>query len=92
MLDMFAELRSDRPRIGIVTISGDPVRHDASDRLGRAKECLGRGEIAMFAQHHIDDGAFSIDRTTEILPLPCTRMYGRVAEGNLTPPPSQIRT
>ena len=71
MLDMFAELRSDRPRIGIVTISGDPVRHDASDRLGRAKECLSRGEIAMFTQHHIDEGAISIDRTIEIPLYPC---------------------
>src|ERR1700728_2064087 len=35
-----AQRRSDRPRITVVPIRGDPVGRDAGDHLGRREECL----------------------------------------------------
>jgi hypothetical protein len=63
-----AELHPDRPGIGVVAVCRHPVRRDAGDRLGRAKECFGGGEVAVFAQHDVDQGAITIDRAVEIFP------------------------
>ncbi len=68
MQHMRAKRRSDRPRIRVVAVRRDPVRQDASGRLRRSKEDLGDGEIAVFPQHHVDEGAIAIDCAVEILP------------------------
>jgi hypothetical protein len=63
-----AELRPDRPGIGVVAVRCHSVRGDAGDRFGRAKECFGCGEVAMLAQHDINQGTVAIDRAVQILP------------------------
>ena len=63
-----AELRSDRPWIGIVAVRRDPVRNH-TNRLRRSKEALGCGEVAVLEQHDVDQGAIAIDRTIEISPI-----------------------
>jgi hypothetical protein len=63
-----AELHPDRPGIGVVAVCCHSVRGDAGDRLGRAKEGLCRGEVAMFAEHYVDQGAIAIDRAIQIHP------------------------
>src|SRR5271166_3210379 len=66
MPHIFAELGSDRSGIGIMAISGDPIRRDAGHRLGRSKECPGGSKVTMLAQHDVNQGA--IDRAIEIPP------------------------
>ena len=63
-----SELCPDCPGIRVVAVRRDPVRGDAGDSLGRSKEGLGRGEVAVLAQHDINQGAIAIDRTIQILP------------------------
>lgn len=58
-----SELCPDCPGIRVVAVRRDPVRGDAGDSLGRSKEGLGRGEVAVLAQHDINQGAIAIDRT-----------------------------
>jgi hypothetical protein len=65
-----AELRPDRPGIGVVAIRRDPVGDHCGDGLGRPKEALGSRQIAVIAEHHIDQGAVTIDRTIQVLPVP----------------------
>ena len=69
MPHMFAELGSDGSRIGVMSIGGDPIRSNAGHRLGRAKECLGCRQVAVFAQHDVHQSAIAIDRAIEIPPL-----------------------
>ena len=54
MPHMLAELCPNRPGTRIVAVRRHSVRSDASDRLCRAKESFGCGEIAVFAQHHVE--------------------------------------
>src|ERR1700735_685650 len=68
MPHMFAELGSDRSGIGIMAISGDPIRRDAGHRLGRSKECPGGSKVTMLAEHDVNQGAVAIDRAIEIPP------------------------
>src|SRR5580692_10860781 len=68
MPHMFAEVGSDRSGIGIMAISGDPIRRDASHRLGRSKECPGGSKVTMLAQHDVNQGAVAIDRAIQIPP------------------------
>src|ERR1700727_638122 len=68
MPHLFAELGSDRSGIGIMAISGDPIRSDASRRLGRSKKCPGGSKVTMLAQHDVNQGAVAIDRAIEIPP------------------------
>ena len=63
-----AELGADRLRVSVMAIAGDPIGDRPGHRLRRPKERLGRGEIAVLAQHHIHQGAVSIDRPIEITP------------------------
>jgi hypothetical protein len=63
-----AEFCPDRPRVRVVAVRRHSVRGDASGRLGRSKEGLCGGEVAVFAQHHVDQGAIAIDRAVEIFP------------------------
>jgi hypothetical protein len=62
MPHMFAELGPDGSGIGVMAVGGDPIRRDASDRLGRSEERLGRREIAVLAQHDVNKCAIAIDR------------------------------
>ena len=39
------------------------------DRLCRSKEALGRGEVAVLAEHHVDQDAITIDCVIEVLPI-----------------------
>src|SRR5271166_1348990 len=66
MPHIFAELGSDRSGIGIMAISGDPIRRDAGHRLGRSKECPGGSKVTMLDQHDVNQGA--IDHAIEIPP------------------------
>ena len=60
MPHMFAELGSDSSGIGIMAISGDPIRRDAGHRLGRSKECPGGSKVTMLAEHDVNQGAVAI--------------------------------
>jgi hypothetical protein len=61
MPHMFAEHDSDRPRIGVETVSRHPVWRHTGDRLCRSKERPGRTQIAMLAEHYVDQDAITID-------------------------------
>ena len=74
-----AELCPDRPRIGIVTVRRDAVRGHAGDGLCRSKEALGRSEVAALAEHHVYQGAITIDRAIEVLPVAVHPNIGLVA-------------
>jgi hypothetical protein len=65
---MFAELGSDSSGIGIMAISGDPIRSDAGHCRGRSKECPGGSKVTMLAQHAVNQSAFAIDRPIQIPP------------------------
>ena len=56
------ELCPDRSGIGVMAVCRDPVRRDVSHRLGGSKECLGSDQIAVLAQHDIDQSTVTIDR------------------------------
>jgi hypothetical protein len=64
-----AEPGLDRSGISVMAVCRDPVRRDAGHRLGRSKECLGGSQVAVLAQHDIDQGAVTIDRPIQIPPL-----------------------
>jgi hypothetical protein len=57
-----AEDSSDRSGICVVTVGRNSVRCDAGHRLRRPKEAFGSGQIAVLAQHHVDQGAITINR------------------------------
>jgi hypothetical protein len=61
MPHMFAEHGSDRPRIGVETVSRHPVWRHTGDRLCRSKERPGRSQIPMLAEHCVDQDAITID-------------------------------
>ena len=63
-----AELGPDRSGICIMAVCGDPCRRDTGHRLGRSKECLGGRQIAVLAQHDVDQGTVAIDRAIQIPP------------------------
>ena len=77
-----AELGPDRSGISVMAVCCDPVRGDAGHRFGGSKECLGGSQIAVLAQHDIDQGSrhqrpMSTDAGTEehrvsgtLLPMP----------------------
>ena len=60
-----AELHPDRLGIGVVAVRRDPVGDDTGNGLCRSKETLGRGQVSMLAEHHVDQGAITIDRAVE---------------------------
>ena len=64
----FAEFGSGRSGIGIMAIRGDPIRSDASHRLGRSKECPGGSKVTMLAQHDVNQSAVAINRAIQIPP------------------------
>ena len=66
-----AKCGTDRPRVSVVAIAGNPIRNCPGCRFRRPKERLGRGEIASLAQHHIHQGAVSINGPVEITRIRC---------------------
>src|ERR1700729_4006280 len=68
MPHLFAELGSDRSGIGVMPIGGDPIRSDASHRLGQSKECPGSSKFTMLAQPDVNQGAVAINRPIQIPP------------------------
>jgi hypothetical protein len=59
---MFAEFGPDGPGIGVMAVSGDPIRGDISDRLGRLKECLDGTKVAVLAHHDNNKRVIATDR------------------------------
>ena len=68
MGDPSAQRGADRPRVGAVPAGGDLVGRDARGGLGRAEEGLGRGHVAVLAQHGVHEVAVAIDRPIQIRP------------------------
>src|SRR5215217_3391396 len=69
VLDVSAQRRTDRARIGAVSVRGDAVRDHAGGELRGAKECLRRRPVAMLGEHGINQIAIAVDRTVEIAPV-----------------------
>src|SRR4051812_28503592 len=63
-----AEGRADRPWVGTVPIGGDALGGDASCSPGREEEGLGRGHVALLAQHGVEEIAVAVDRPIQIIP------------------------
>jgi hypothetical protein len=57
----FAEHCSDRPRIGVETVSRHSIWRHTRDRLCRSKERPGRSQIPTLAQHDVDPDAITIN-------------------------------
>ena len=74
----YAQHRSDRTRITVVPIRGNPVGRDTGDHLGRREERLRRSHVAVLAEHHVDQRARPINGTVEITPLPVDLDVGLV--------------
>jgi hypothetical protein len=74
MPHVFAEFDSDRSGIGTMTISGDPIRRDASNRLGQSEECPGGGKVTMLGQHDVNQSTVAIARY-RYRHRPRTRIY-----------------
>jgi hypothetical protein len=68
MLDILAKLASDRARVTVMPVRGDPGRSDASHRFGRPKEFLYRRHIAALAQHDIHQPTSAVNRPIQIAP------------------------
>jgi hypothetical protein len=64
-----AQHRAYRPWITVVPICRHPVRRDTGDDLRRLEKCLRRGHVTVFAEHHVDQRAGSIDGAIELTPL-----------------------
>ena len=66
--DIRTKLASNRTRVTVMPVGGDPGRSDAGHRFGRPKELLCRGHIAGLAQHHVHQRAGAVNRPVEIAP------------------------
>src|SRR5271170_1709700 len=62
--DVAAQRGTDRPWVGVVPISGYPVRHKASNRPCRAEEPFGRPPVTGRTQHRVNEVSVAIDRPT----------------------------
>ena len=56
MPHMLAELGPDSSGIGIMAISGDPIRSDAGHRLGRSQECPGSSKVTRLGPPDVNQG------------------------------------
>jgi len=74
--DPSAEHRADCPRVGAVPVGGDPIGRDAGDGLRRAEEGLGRGHVAVLAQHGVDEIAVAVDRAIQVGPAAADLQVG----------------
>ena len=66
--DLTAKNAANRPPIGSVLISRHAFRFMADRRDGLFEKRLGRQQIALFAQHSIDQVAVAIDGSVQIAP------------------------
>ncbi len=66
--DALPERAADRPRVRAVPVGGDLVGRHAGGGRGRAEEGLGRGYVAVLAQHGVDEVAVTVDSPVEIAP------------------------
>ena len=69
MPNHFAQLAPDRGRVIVMTIGRDSIRDNPGHHRGRTKERLGGGEIAVLAQHHVNEGTIAVDGAIEIAPV-----------------------
>jgi hypothetical protein len=69
MFEVIAEDLVEGRRVAGVLVSRDLVRGGSGDRDGRAEERLGGFLIAGFAQVDVDQGAVTVDRPVQVLPL-----------------------
>ena len=81
------------PWIGVVPISGYPVRHKASNRPCRAEEPFRRPHVTGRTQHRVNQVPVAIDRPIQVAPLTVDLQVGligipalaRPATGAVTP-------
>ena len=66
--DMHAKLASDRSRVTVMPVRGNPGRSNASDCFGGSEELLCRGHIAALAQHHVHQRASAVNCSVQIAP------------------------
>src|SRR5215831_12306601 len=65
--DIRAKLAANRTSVTVMPVRGHPGRSNASDRFGRTKELLCRGQIAGLAQHHVHQSTRAVNRPVQIL-------------------------
>ena len=61
MPNRFAQFAPDRSRVTVMTIGRDSIGDNPSHHPGRTKERLGGGEIAVLAQHHVNEGTIAVE-------------------------------
>ena len=69
MLYLLSQNFGNRSRIGAMSIRGHLFGTASGDGLGTAEEALGRGPVALRAEHRINQSPFLVDRTIQIAPL-----------------------
>ena len=62
MANHFTQFAADRGRVSVMTIGRNPVGDDPGHRPGRTKERFRGGEIAVLAEHHVNQGTIAVDR------------------------------
>jgi hypothetical protein len=68
VLDVAAQGRADRARIGAVPVRGDAVGDQAGGGLGRAEEGLGGRHVPVPAEQGVDQVAVAVDRAIQVAP------------------------
>jgi hypothetical protein len=68
MADRPTQHGADRPGIGAMAIGGHPVGAKAHGRFGRSEERLGRLNVAVLAEHRVDQVAVAINRPVKVAP------------------------
>ncbi len=68
VVDVAAQGRADRSRVGVMPVGCHPVRHKAGNRPCRAEEPLGRSHVTGRAQHRVDQVPVAIDRPIQVAP------------------------
>ena len=69
MPNRFAQFAPDRGRVTVMTIGRDAIGDNPGHRLGRTKERLRGGEIAVLAEHHVHEGTVAVDCPIQIAPI-----------------------
>ena len=85
--DLAAQRGTDCPWVGVVPISGYPVRHKASNRPCRAEEPFRRPHVTGRTQHRVNQVPVAIDRPIQVAPLTVDLQVGvsRPKEFHLRP-------
>ena len=76
--DVAAQRGTDRPRVGVVPISGCPVRHKASNRPCRAEAPFRRPHVTGRTQHRVNEVSVAIDRPIQVAPLTMDLQVGLI--------------